>query len=87
MTDKIGCSAGSAILFSQPVLKLGVSLWQGCNARKVNCGCVYSVHIETSSLWAEFVNNNRCICSVHLNPRRLKALNFDNFDNSRDSFL
>ena len=31
---------------------------QECNARKVNCGCV---HIETSSLWAEFVNNNRYI--------------------------
>ena len=35
---------------------------QGYNARKVNCGRVYSVqHIETSSLWAEFVNKNRCI--------------------------
>ena len=28
---------------------------QGCNARKVNCGRVYSMHNETSSLWAEFV--------------------------------
>ena len=31
---------------------------QGYNARKVNCSCV---HIETSSLWAEFVNKNRGI--------------------------
>ena len=23
--------------------------------------CIFCVHIETSSLWAEFVNNNRCI--------------------------
>ena len=39
------------------------------------------VHIETSSLWAEFVNKNRCI-SVRLYLRRIKAFNFDNFDNS-----
>ena len=41
--------------------------WQGTNARKVNCGRVYSVynvHIETSSLWAEFVNKYRRI-SIH----------------------
>ena len=37
------------------------------------------VHIETSSLWAEFVNKNRRISVSY--PRRLKALNFDNFDN------
>ena len=40
----------------------GSSINQGYNARKVNCGCL---HIETSSLWAEFVNKNRCI-SVRL---------------------
>ena len=33
--------------------------FQGYDARKVNC-----VHIETSSLWAEFVNKNRCIVFV-----------------------
>ena len=43
------------------------------------------VHIETSSLWAEFVNKNRCISVSY--PRRLKALNFDNFDNWHNSFL
>ena len=36
---------------------LGLCVTQGNNARKVNCGCVY---IETSSLWAEFVNKKRC---------------------------
>ena len=61
------------------------------NAGKINCGRVYSaycVHIETSSLWAEFVNKNRCI-SVRLvsEPRRRKAYNFDNFENSHNSFL
>ena len=35
---------------------------QGYNARKVNCSCVHiCVHIETSSLWAKFVNKKRCI--------------------------
>ena len=55
---------------------------QGYNARKVNC-----VHIETSSLWAEFVNKNRCITVRLVYTRRLKALNFDNFYNSHYSFL
>ena len=39
-----------------------VYIGQGVNARKENCSCA---HIETSSLWAEFVNKNRCI-SVRL---------------------
>ena len=38
---------------------------------------ILCVHIETTSLWAEFVN---------LYPRGLKALNFDHFDNSHNSF-
>ena len=62
---------------------------QGTNVRKVNCGCVYSaynVHIETSSLWAEFVNKNRCI-SVRLVSEEDKNLIFDNFENSHNSFL
>jgi drug/metabolite transporter superfamily protein YnfA len=51
------------------------NLMQGCNARKVNCGRVYSayVHIETSSLWAEFVNKNRCI-SVCLVSEEVKSI-------------
>ena len=45
---------------------------QGYNARKVNCSCVYSAYIsEPSSLWAEFVNKNRCI-SVRLVPEEEK---------------
>ena len=44
------------------------------------------VQYETSSLWAEFANKNRCI-SVRLVPRRLKSINFDNLDNSHNSFL
>ena len=47
---------------------------------------ILCVHIETSSLWAEFVNKNRCI-SVRLVSEEVKALNFDNFDNSHNSFL
>ena len=39
-----------------------------------------------SNLWAEFVNKNRCI-SVRLVSRKLKALNFDNFDDSHNSLL
>ena len=67
---------------------LGFPVWieddvsQGYNARKVNCSCV---HIETSSLWTEFVNKNRCI-SVRLISEKIKAFNFDNFDNSHISF-
>ena len=45
---------------------------QGCNARKVNCGCVYSVYILKPVLWAEFVNS-RCI-SVHLVSEEVKSI-------------
>ena len=54
---------------------------QSTNARKVNC-----VHIETSSLWAEFVNKNICI-SARLVSEGIKTFNFDNFENSHDSLL
>ena len=49
---------------------------QGCNARKVNCGYEYFAYIlkvETSSLWAEFVNKNRCI-SVRLVSEEDKSI-------------
>ena len=42
----------------------------------------YAYFIETSSLWAEFVNKNRCI-SVRLVSEEVKALNFDHFVNSQ----
>ena len=42
--------------------------------------------IETSSLWAEFVNKNRCI-SVRVESEDVKSIKFDNFDNSHNSFL
>ena len=48
--------------------------------------CKLCVHIETSSLWAEFVNKNRCI-SVRLVSEEVKSIKFDNFDNSHNSFL
>ena len=48
--------------------------------------CILCVHIETSSLWAEFVNKNRCI-SVRLVFEEVKSIKFDNFDNSHNSFL
>ena len=44
------------------------------------------VHIEISSLWAEFVNKNRCI-SVRLVSEEDKSIKLDNFDNSHNSFL
>ena len=47
---------------------------------------ILCVHIETSSLWAEFVNKNRCI-SVRLVSEEVKSIKFDNFDNSHNSFL
>jgi len=42
---------------------------------------ILCVHIETSSLWAEFVNKNRCI-SVRLVSEEVKSLSFDNSHNS-----
>ena len=48
---------------------------QGNNARKINCGRVYSAY------WAEFVNKNRCI-SVCWYQRKIKTINFDNSENS-----
>ena len=45
---------------------------QECNARKVNCSCE---HIETSSLWVEFVNKNRCL-SVRLVSEGVKSIKF-----------
>ena len=48
--------------------------------------CILFVHIETSSLWAEFVKKNRCI-SVRLVSEEVKSIKFDNFDNSHNSFL
>ena len=48
---------------------------QGYNARKVNCSCV---HIETSSLSAEFVNKNRCF-SVRLVSDEDKSITFFKF--------
>jgi len=46
---------------------------------------ILCVRIETSSLWAEFVNKNRCI-SASLVSEEDKTFNFDNFDYSHNSF-
>ena len=43
--------------------------------------CILCVHFETSSLWAEFVNKNRCI-SVRLVSKEVKSIKFDNSHNS-----
>ena len=51
---------------------------QGSNARKVKQLCILCVHIETSSLWAEFVNKNRCL-SVRLVSEEVKSIKFYNF--------
>ena len=42
---------------------------------------ILCVHIETSSLWAEFVNKSRCI-SGRLVSKEVKSIKFDNLDNS-----
>ena len=47
---------------------------------------ILCVYIETSSLWAGFVNKNRWI-SVRLVSEEVKSIKFDNFDNSHISFL
>ena len=37
---------------------------------------ILCVHIETSSLWAEFVNKNRCPISVRLVSEEVKSIEF-----------
>ena len=44
--------------------------------------CILCVHIETSSLWEEFVNKNRCISVRLVSEEDIKAYNFDNSHNS-----
>ena len=46
---------------------------------------VYTLR-TVSSLWAEFVNKDRCI-SVRLVSEEVKSIKFDNFDNAHNSFL
>ena len=48
---------------------------------------ILCVHIETSPLWAEFVNKNRCINCLFSIRDGLEHLIFDNFDNQHNSFL
>ena len=43
--------------------------------KNVRQGKFIAVHIETSSLWAEFVNKNRCI-SVRLVSEEVKSIKF-----------
>ena len=50
------------------------------------CTILIGNNIETSFLWVEFLNKNRCI-SVRLVSEEDKRLNFENFDNSHNSFL
>ena len=59
---------------------------RGGKGKLILRSCILCVHIETSSLWAEFVNKNRCI-SVRLVSEEVKSIKFDNFDNSHNSFL
>ena len=60
---------------------------QGNNVWKVNCWCVFFAYIlkPYSSLWAVFVNKNRCI-SVTLVSEEDNLI-FQIFDNSYKSFL
>ena len=41
--DLVFCVPGAK--FNAPFSRLVFQLFQGCNARKVNCGCVYSAYI------------------------------------------
>ena len=60
---------------------------QECNARKVNCSCVYSAYILKPVLSGRNLKT-RIDASVFVQyPRRLKALNLNNFDNSHNSSL
>ena len=60
---------------------------QGYNARKVDCSCVYSSHI-LKRVHSGRNLQTRIDASVFVKyPKRIKALNFDNFDNSHNSFL
>jgi len=43
---------------------------------------ILCIHSQTISFWTEFVNKNRC----NSDPRRIKAFNFDNFENSNNNF-
>ena len=58
-----------------------------CNARKVICSCVYSVYILKPVLSGRNWWTRKDASVFFYYPRRLKALNFDNFDNSHNSFL
>ena len=62
-----------------------MGILKGVMQRKL-IAVVFCVHIETSSLWAGFVNKNRCI-SVRLVSEEVKSIKFDNFDNSHNSFI
>ena len=70
-------------ILESPSSHLTVQYWnkgdaciQGCNARKVNCCCVYSAYVfKTSSFWAEFKNKSRCI-SVRLVSEEVKSIKF-----------
>ena len=62
-------------------------LSQGNNARKVNCVCVYSAYILKPVLSGRCLEINK-VASVFVKySRRIKAFNFDNFNNSHNSFL
>ena len=50
---------------------------QGYNPRKANCAQL-RIHIETSSLWGEFVNKNRCISVCSYSTFAAK-INFSDF--------
>ena len=52
-----------------------LTLIQGTNARKVNCGRVYSAYILKPVLSGR-----------NLYPRKIKAFNFHNFENLHNSF-
>jgi len=60
---------------------------QSYYARKVNCSCVYSAYILKPVLSGRNLWTRIDASMFVLYPRRLKVLNFDNFDNLHNSFL
>ena len=59
-------------MIEEAVYKIFHSTGQGCNAKKVNCSCVYSVYILMP---INKVNKNRCL-SFRLISEEVKTIAF-----------
>ena len=64
-----------------------LSLDQKTDARKVNCGRVYPAYILKPILSGRTLLTRIDASVLVYYPRRLKAFNFDKFENLHNSFL